>query len=52
MEVWEAMFACRSLIAAISLCLTLAALQPLRFSDNFGKYPAGSAGEPNWEVTD
>jgi len=25
--------------------------QPFRFSDDFGKYQAGSIGEPNWEVT-
>jgi hypothetical protein len=40
-------------IAAFALWLASAnAHQPFRFSDDFSKYPAGSIGEPNWEVTD
>lgn len=38
-------------VALVALALTLSSPQVFRFSEDFSNYPAGSAGEPNWEVT-
>ncbi|MFN3421287.1 MAG: hypothetical protein ACK40X_06165, partial [Armatimonadota bacterium] len=37
-------------IAIIALALAFAPTQVFRFSDDFSQYPAGSVGEPNWDV--
>ncbi len=34
----------------IALLLSAAPSQPFRFADDFSAYPAGSVGEPNWDV--
>ncbi len=34
------------------LLMKASSQQPFRFTDDFSRYPDGSFGEPNWEVTD